>query len=138
MLKVFLDANVILEVMLRRTHHADAAAVLKAGAQHHIDLFTSSSVVGFVAYWMIKDLGLQETKNLLKQLFDFVRVIDIKHEQLLYSLQAEFKDLEDGIQYYTAIQHELDYFATFNKNDFRRAMRSVKVLSPAELMKIIF
>jgi len=137
MIKVFLDANVILEVMLRRAHHEDAAAVLKAGASHHIDLFTSSSVIGFVAYWMVKDLGLQQTKNLLTKMLDFVRVNDIGHEQLLNSLHSEFKDLEDGIQYYTASQHEMDYFATLNKNDFRRAAKSVKVVSPAELMKVI-
>lgn len=137
MIKVFIDANVFLEVLLRRAKHEEAARLLKAGEQHLVQLFTSASVIGFIAYWMIKDLGLAKTKTLLMELLRFIRVLDVSHEQLLQTLQSNGKDIEDSIQYYTALQHGMDYLATFNGKDFRNIKGSVQVALPQQISKVI-
>lgn len=135
-MKVFIDANVFLEVFLQREKHEEAAALLKADA-HRLQLFTSASVIGFIAYWLIKETGLLKTKSLLLQLTDFIRVVDISHEQLQEALQSNFKDVEDSLQYFTALQHGLDYLATFNKKDFRIIKGSVQVASPQEILRLM-
>lgn len=137
MLKVFLDANVILEVLLRRNHYEEATEILQAGEQQHIHLFTSSSVIGFIAYWLIKENGLAKAKQSLLILMNMVHTLDLTHEQLYNSLMADFKDVEDGIQYFTATLHALDYFVTYNEADFRKASGSAKVLTPSGFLKVI-
>ncbi|MBA3649330.1 MAG: PIN domain-containing protein [Chitinophagales bacterium] len=137
MIRAFLDANVILEVLLKRREYEAAANILKSGERHHINIYTSSSVIGFIAYWLIKEAGTKKTKDILTGLLGLIRIADISHEQLLLSLAADFKDIEDGIQYYTALQHKLDYFITLNKGDFRKAKGEVQIAAPAEVLKIL-
>lgn len=136
MIKVFIDANVFLEVFLQRKNHEAAAALLKADA-HRLQLFTSASIIGFIAYWLIKETGVAKTKAALLQLTDFIQVVDISHEQLREALQSNFKDVEDGLQYFTAVQHNMNYFATFNKKDFRNGLGTIIVATPQEILKLI-
>ena len=35
------------------------------------------------------------------------------------ALASDFKDFEDAIQYYTALENDIDIFLTRNKKDFR-------------------
>lgn len=135
MIKVFIDANVFLEVFLQRENHEAAAALLKTNA-NKLQLFTSASVIGFIAYWLIKKMGLQKTKATLLQLTDFIRVVDISHEQLQEALQSNFKDVEDSLQYFTALQHDINYLATFNKKDFKSNNGNIIAATPQEILDL--
>jgi hypothetical protein len=39
--------------------------------------------------------------------------------------ESDFKDFEDGLQYYTALENDLDAIITRNLKDFRKAIISV-------------
>lgn len=134
MIKVFVDANVFLEVLLRRTEHAGAAALLKAGEEHQFRLFTSASIIGFLAYWLAKEMSVAKTKTLLLQLTQFITVLELSHEQVVHALQSDFKDIEDSLQYFTALEHRMDFIATFNKKDFKTAKGAIRIAAPQEIL----
>lgn len=71
------------------------------------------------------------------ELLGFIRVLDISHEQLLQALQSNGKDVEDSIQYYTALQHHMDYLATFNRKDFCNIKGNVQAALPQDILKVI-
>lgn len=88
-------------------------------------------------YWIIKKIGLLKTKELLLQLTDFIRVVDISHKHLLEALHSSFKDVEGSLHYFTALQHHMNYLATFNKKDFRNGKGTIIVATPQEILNLI-
>ena len=55
----------------------------------------------------------------------------------LRAYNSNFTDVEDAIQYFTALEHEkIDYFITRNTKDFRMAEPHLPVLSPSQFLKL--
>jgi hypothetical protein len=52
------------------------------------------------------------------------------------ALHAGFADLEDAVQYHTALHVKgMDYFITSNVKDFKKATSQLSVLTPKQFMK---
>ena len=64
-----------------------------------------------------------------------VYVIDISHEITLNALHSKIKDIEDALQYYTAMHHKLDYFITQDKDMQKESIPVLPVYTPEEFLK---
>jgi predicted nucleic acid-binding protein len=51
------------------------------------------------------------------------------------ALESEFKDFEDAVQYYTAIENNMDCIITRNVDDYKKSI--IPVYTPTELLKIL-
>jgi|FLYL01.1.fsa_nt_gi predicted nucleic acid-binding protein len=132
-MRVFLDSDVVLDFLARREPHFAAAARLFLKMQEgDVQAFTSSIVFVNVHYLLRKALGKVEAIRLLKKLRVLIAVLPTGERAIDLALASEFKDLEDAVQYYTALDHELDVLVTRNSGDYRTA--TMTVLSPAELL----
>jgi predicted nucleic acid-binding protein len=60
------------------------------------------------------------------------------NKNILYMPIEKFKDTEDGLLYFLANHHKLNYFITRNKKDFIYQVPSLPVLTPNEFIKVIF
>lgn len=56
---------------------------------------------------------------------------------VMRALQSNFKDKEDALQYYSALNAGVDYFITRNKKDYSHTEISLPVHSPAEFVSIV-
>src|SRR5579872_7258946 len=108
--EIFLDANVLVDYALRREHFDDASAVINLIVTRGVKGYISSSVLHITGYWLTKDRGSEKAKEFLLLLLNNIEVIDIPHEIAVIAVSSKFKDIEDALQYYTAIHHKLDYF----------------------------
>lgn len=117
--KVFLDANIILDFVLKRANHNEAKIVFELEQKHKIRLFISSSILHIIGYYLSKNLGIHVAKQTLIKLLDIVEVIDANHEIALRALESDFLDIEDSLQYFIAIKSKMDYLITFDK-DFQK------------------
>lgn len=139
MKKVFLDANVFLDGLLGRT--ADfryAEELLDTVAFKIVSAYTSSSVLLTVMYflkkagWSASDITTAVNDTL--RVMSLVSPTEITFRRGLY---AGFADLEDAVQYHTALQApSLDYFITNNKKDFKAATQMLPVLTPKEFLAL--
>ncbi len=51
------------------------------------------------------------------------------------ALSSAFKDLEDAVQYYTALQiRGMSYFITSNVKDYKASIERLQVVTPNEFM----
>jgi len=48
-------------------------------------------------------------KEILLTLVADIRVIDLGHDATINALHSQMADVEDSLQYYTAMHHRLDY-----------------------------
>jgi predicted nucleic acid-binding protein len=65
-----------------------------------------------------------------------VKVIYIDHEITLLALHSKIDDIEDALQYYTALRNHLDYFLSADKNFQKAGIPSLPVISTEDFLAI--
>ncbi len=133
--RIFLDANILLDFILKREAYPVARKIMELSINGQIQAFITPSIVHIVGYWLTKAYGNAKAKELLLTLLADVGVIDIGHEITLTALHSKIKDIEDALQYYTAIHHKVDIFISRDKDLQKAAIPTLPVCTPDEFLK---
>jgi predicted nucleic acid-binding protein len=133
--KIFLDANILLDFILKRdNHYQDAKQIIEFVIDNQAQAFITSSVLHITGYWVTKAYGSKKTKEILLTLLVDIKVIDIPHEVALTALHSKIDDIEDALQYYTAIHHKLNYFISRDNQLQKDGIAVLPVYSPKEFV----
>jgi predicted nucleic acid-binding protein len=117
---VFLDSDVILDLLLGREPFFGAAADLFLAVQQgKIEACVSPLIFSNLFYILRQQMPASEAVSTLRKLKLLVRVLPVDEKVLDLALASSFTDLEDAIQYYTALAHDLAAVVTRNKRDYR-------------------
>jgi hypothetical protein len=95
-------------------------------------LFISEVSVGTLVYLSFNSYKLLNAKEKLLQFMELCRVISGGNEAFSDFMNSDFKDKEDGIQYFTAILREMDYFIARNQSDFKYGLGKFPIVTPSE------
>lgn len=121
-MKVFLDANIIIDFLADRGVFTGQAKKLFATAlsSQNIGLTTSTHALATTFYILNKLGNTAVLKNTLLRLTELVEVLDVTRDAVVKALlDASFTDFEDGIQFHTArSQQGIDFIITRNLKDF--------------------
>lgn len=128
-LKVFLDANVILDFLLQRPNYADAKKLIQLALDGKLLAHISPSILHISAYWLTKEYGYIKAKALLTELLGTITCLEIKYDEVRHALMSDMTDIEDAIQYFTALSHGLDCIVSRDKT-FTRVVGILPVYSP--------
>ena len=132
--KVFLDSDIILDLLCKREPHYDfAAEVFTLGDTKRIELVTTSVVFANVFYILRKILGIDKAKELLRKLRILVGVMPVGDKIVDLALNSKFADFEDGLQYFTARENGIKILLTRNIKDYKED--SLVVQTPQEYLK---
>lgn len=78
-------------------------------------------------------LSPKRTKDILIRFRSLVQIIGLDDKIIDLALGDErFKDFEDGLQYYTAVENQMDLIISRNKKDFESA--KIPVLTAKEFL----
>lgn len=133
------DANVFLDGLLQRGNiGSDSLEIIELAENNKIVLFISASNLMNVIYFLQKAAKTNNEIILtIKNLLSFTTLISPNNSIVINALDANFNDIEDGIQYYTALQiKEIDYFITSNIKDFKKAAIQLPVVTPSQFLKL--
>jgi predicted nucleic acid-binding protein len=134
--KVFLDSDVILDVLCKREPFYDfAAEVFTLGDSGKIQLFTTSLAFANVYYILRKILGIEKSKELLRKLRLIIRILPAGEKIVDLALNSQFSDFEDGIQYFTGRENTISILLTRNKKDYKE--KDLRIQSPEEFLKAL-
>ena len=132
--KVFLDTNVFLDHLLDRDVHS--SQLLKACEDGTVHGYASSASFYTLSYVVRKGISTSQTRKLLGDYLRFISILATQQNSLRISLDALFNDLEDGFQYFTALEEDtLDFFVTNNLKDFQKVSQQLPVISPKNFIK---
>ena len=132
--KVFLDANILLDFTLKRDEYEQSKQIIELVINGTIQAFFTPSIIHIVGYWLTKAYGNAKAKEMLLTLMADVTVIDLPHEIVLNALHSKITDIEDALQYYTAIHHKLDYFVSRDKQLQKQSIPILPVYTPQDLL----
>ncbi len=132
--KVFLDANILLDFTLKRNKYEQSKQIIKLAINGDIQVYISPSILHIVGYWLSKSYGNTKAKGILLTLLSDVTIIDLPHEVVLTALHSKISDIEDALQYYTAIHYKLDYFISRDKLLQKQSIPVLPVYTPDEFL----
>lgn len=135
--KVFLDANILLDFTLKRDDYEQAKTIVSLAVDGSIQGYISTSIVHIVGYWLTKAYGNLKAKSILLTLLTDITVIDLPHEIVLNALHSKITDIEDALQYYTAIHYKLDYFISRDKQLQKQGIPILPICTPQEFLSEI-
>ena len=135
-MKLFLDTNVILDVLADREPWAeDSATVVSLLESEHIEGVVAAHTITTLHYLLEKYLGSRKARAAVVDLLRLVSVAAVTGETLLKALSLGWADFEDAVQAVCAIDAEVDYMITRNVGDYRGV--SVPVLTPSDFLAVM-
>ena len=138
--KIFADTNVFLDYLLKRTPEWEYAREIFAMAERkQILIVTSSSSLVNVLYGLKqqKKLTQQDIISIITYLLGYTRLLQTGESTFIETLAAGFTDLEDAIQYHTALAvKDIDYFITSNIRDYKKALPQLPVITPKQFLAL--
>lgn len=134
MKKLFIDSDIILDLLTRRNDYESAAMLLTMIENGDYQGFTSPIVLANVHYIMTKYTNRARSLKNLKMIRKILSVLSIDEHIIDEALESMERDFEDSIQFIEAYKHGIDIIITRNKKDYLSS--KVPVLSARELVNI--
>ncbi|MDO9341050.1 MAG: PIN domain-containing protein [Bacteroidales bacterium] len=136
MRKIFLDTNIILDLLAyRMPFYTDAAELFSLADKKKLTLSISSLCLADTHYILSKQNPEMEIRKILRNLKVLVNVLSLDDKITDLALNSEFRDFEDAIQYYTAIENEQELIITRNQSDFKDS--KIPIMTAGEFIKSI-
>lgn len=119
-MRIFLDANVLVTVMCNEYPRFSACArVLSLADDKRFQVYTSALCLAIGAYFSEKKNGKKLTRKKIALLAEKLKITTIAENAVSSALaNRKVLDLEDGFQYYSAIDAKCEVIVTYDKRDF--------------------
>jgi predicted nucleic acid-binding protein len=123
MKKLFVDTNIVIDLLSRREPYYDEAATLFSLAdKNQVELSISSLTIANTSYVLLGQMDSAKAKSILRKLRLIVKILPLDDKIVGLALNDEaFSDFEDGLQYFTAIENRQETIITRNLKDFKNA-----------------
>ncbi len=132
-MRIFLDTDVILDCVLARPGFAeDATEILNLCETRGLEGLTSTLVLANCHYVFSRQETASKSREVIAHLRALVVVCAVGDRELGEALVSKFKDLEDGIQHFTALNNGADVIVTRNTRDFK--FSALPILTPHEFL----
>ncbi|MGN0222545.1 MAG: type II toxin-antitoxin system VapC family toxin [Muribaculaceae bacterium] len=126
--KIFLDTNVILDLVTKRDGFEDACDILQIGDDGKAALCVSYLTMANTDYVARKGRSQDELYAVMESLVELVDVLPMDEKQLKTALDIKAADLEDVLQYVCASTHKCDAIITRNTKHF--PFSEIPVMTP--------
>jgi predicted nucleic acid-binding protein len=135
MKRIFIDTNIIIDLLAdRKPHSKFAVALFEQAESGKITLFTSSHSIATSYYLLKKVTEDKKLRQVLLDLLDYLKIIPIDEHILKRGLKSKHKDFEDGLQILSAVSVDnMDCIVTRNLKDFRES--DIPVFSPDNVVR---
>ena len=134
-MRIFLDTNILLDVLSeRKPHYAAAAALWTLAETRKVDARISALSFSNVYYILCRLSDRKKAEQGIRILFNLFTVAPVEEKIIGQAIDSNFRDFEDAIQYFCAVQSKTRFFITRNSRDFPQERMSI--LTAAEFLAL--
>lgn len=126
--RIFVDTNVMLDLLAKRTPFREAAERIFSLYDSDVCVLVVASLsFSNAAYVLRHKLSFEETKESLRRFSSVVEITSVDEAVVRRSIDAEclFTDIEDAMQHYAAVTSNCDLIITRNVKDFKHSVLPV-------------
>ncbi|MDX9992515.1 MAG: PIN domain-containing protein [Anaerolineales bacterium] len=135
-LSVFIDLNIVLDVLQKREPFYETSARLLA-------LVETGQVKGYIAahsmttlfYLIKKNRSGAEARATITNLLQFIKIAPVDQATIEQALNLDYRDYEPAVQMIAAVQAKADCLITRNIKDYQPALLSV--LQPVDFLATV-
>jgi len=135
MKKILIDTDVILDFFFDRKPFSDYSTQLLSLCERGLlEGFVTPVIISNTYYLLRRTAKHEKVVEKLKQLLLLINVLQMDRLIVEEALNSEFKDFEDALQNYSALNHgAIDVIVTRNVKDYKKS--EVGALTPEIFLK---
>jgi predicted nucleic acid-binding protein len=137
-MRIFIDTNVLVDYLAyRKKFFENAAYIIQLGQNNKCKILVSAMSFATASFILQAHHGISEI-DISKKFSEFVKkcnITAVDSKTVNESLVSGFKDFEDAMQYYSAVDGGADCIITRNKDDFSKAR--ISVYEPIEFLDLL-
>ena len=135
-MKVLLDTNIVLDLLMDRMPFSEYAVVLFSKVEQGTIIgYLCGSTITTVYYLVAKTVGATRAQEEIRKLLRLFEVAPVNRHVLESALAADFNDFEDAVIHEAACHVGAEALVTRNQKDFRKSR--IPVYSSEEMAKIV-
>ena len=132
-MKVLLDTNIVLDVLLdRKPHSIESAEVFRLIEQGRAEGLLCATTITTLDYLLSQSMRRSESRILLTQLMKLFEVASVNRAVIESALTSRMDDFEDAVLDHAAQNSGADAIVTRNSKDFTRGKS--KVMDPKQFI----
>jgi predicted nucleic acid-binding protein len=137
MKKLLIDTNIVLDLLAKREpFYADSAKLFSLADKKQVKLTVSSLTIANTHYTLMRVKNPNESKSILRRLKLIAEVLSLDDKIIGLALNdTDFDDFEDAIQYFSALENNIDIIITRNLKDFKKSI--LPVMTVGQCLKSI-
>lgn len=135
MKSLFLDTNIVIDLLAKREpFYQSATQLFSLADRQELQLCVSALTFANTNYILLRERKPEEAKLILRKLKLIVKVISLDDKIIGLSLNdSDFRDYEDALQYYSALENGDDIIITRNLKDFQKS--KIPVLTAEQFLQ---
>ncbi|MEH6706291.1 MAG: PIN domain-containing protein [Galbibacter orientalis] len=132
---ILIDTDVLMDFFFDREPFAQfSTEILNRCEEKRLNGFTTPVIICNVYYLLRKTAKHQLIIEKIKQLLSIIEIIEMDKDVVLDALNSEFKDFEDALQNFSAVQiGKINIILTRNIKDFKKS--DLAILTPETYLK---
>ena len=120
MTRLFVDTNIVIDLLAKRSDYKSAAKLFTLADRGEVEIFILSLTFANTSHILRKPLGKEKANKVLRDLELVVTIVDLTGKSVRLALNDKgFTDFEDGLQYYSALEVGSEVVITRNLSDFK-------------------
>jgi predicted nucleic acid-binding protein len=133
--RLLVDTNIVLDLLAKRKEFlVEAQELFTLSDKNELKLYVSSLTFANTFYILSQKLKLSNARKILRKFKVLVEILPMDDKIIDLSLESDFKDFEDAIQYHTAIENGINMIITRNLKDFKTS--KLPVLTAKDYIEI--
>lgn len=135
-MRVIVDTNVVLDVLLARSPFVKpAASVFALVEQSKIEGALCATTLTTVDYLLSQSLPLVQARQIIRDLLQLFEIAPVNRSVLERALDSRIEDFEDAVLEQAGRLSGAEAIITRNTKDFRKS--SIKALDPTEFLSAL-
>ena len=131
---VFVDTDIVLDLLgNRKPFYRHAAELFSIADRSEIKIFVSSLSFSNLNYILSKQYSSIQARKILMKFKTLVTVLSVSDKVVELALLSDFKDFEDALQYFTALENEVNILLTRNLKDYKTA--EIPIMTAEQFLK---
>ncbi len=129
-LKAYIDTNVYMDFLEDRNGSQVAREVMFFLERKGVQIYVNDISIINIHYATRKTIDREVIKVEIKKILNKHELVSIDKHIIENAFDSDFKDFEDGVQYFCARRVNADFIITRNINDFQSS--EIKVMTPQD------
>ena len=134
MSRLLIDTNVVLDLLAKRDpFYKSSAQIFSLADMNKLKLSISSLTIANTNYVLSRLKTATEAREILRRFRILVKIVSLNDKIIDLALNDNnFDDFEDGLQYYSAIENNMDIIITRDLKGFKNS--KIPVMTPDEYL----